>query len=211
MDMVLNSLYKQTYHALLLQKIIRPLGLTHTFYPVPNYSSQVKASLVRGYSFNIYDNPELLGKDVTENNLSWAGAPGGIVSNSEDVIHWVEQLFIKDKLLDEQQKKEMQQLVSTKTGQPIKKITLKDPQGFGLGLIKSYRRSIGEYWFYQGETLGYRALYMYVPCNKVIISALFNSATNADNDHAGLLLEGLYQATLKQNPSLKCMSKISRR
>lgn len=54
------------------------------------------------------------------------------------------------------------------------------------------------------KKLGYRAVYIYVPCNRVIISALFNSATNGENDHAHLLVEVLYQQVLKQDNTLIC-------
>src|SRR5690606_30080749 len=128
----------------------------------------------------------------------WAGAAGAIVANSEDVVRWVDNLFVGDKLLTEAEKRTMQTLVSTRDGKPISQTDKKHPQGFGLGIIEAYREPIGRYWFYEGETLGYRALYMYVPCNKVIIAALFNSATNGENDHAGELVQTLYQHVLEQ-------------
>ncbi|VEG90872.1 serine hydrolase domain-containing protein [Legionella spiritensis] len=204
MDMILNERYGDSYTHLLNTKIIKPLALRNTFYPVPDYSGQVLKRMAHGYSYNIYDNPELLGRDVTKNNLSWAGAAGAIVANSEDVVRWVDNLFVGDKLLTEAEKRTMQTLVSTRDGKPISQTDKKHPQGFGLGIIEAYREPIGRYWFYEGETLGYRALYMYVPCNKVIIAALFNSATNGENDHAGELVQTLYQHVLEQNKQLIC-------
>lgn len=204
MDMILSSSYKKTFRQLLREKIIEPLGLNNSFYPLPTYPREVFTRMVRGYSYNVYSNPELLGQDVTENNLSWAGAAGGIVANAEDVVHWVYHLFISDKLLSSEQKKKMQTLISVKSGEPIQKLTKDDPRGFGLGIIKAYRPEIGDFWFYEGETLGYRAFYMYKPCNQVIISLLFNSATNSQNDQGGQLMMNLYQQLLKNNPQLVC-------
>ncbi|WP_051131824.1 serine hydrolase domain-containing protein [Legionella tunisiensis] len=104
MDIILSKAYKTSFKNLLSSKILTPLKLQNTFYPLPDYPVEVLQRLVRGYSYNVYDNPELLGKDVTENNLSWAGAAGALVANSEDVIHWIEHLFIDDQLLTSAQK-----------------------------------------------------------------------------------------------------------
>ena len=204
MDLILTKLYQKPYKEQLEEKIIKPLNLTHTYYPVPAYPEDLIARMARGYSFNIYDNPELLAKDVTENNLSWAGAAGALVSNSEDVVHWVEALFINDKILNASQKARMQRLISTTTGKAITQVDKNDAHAFGLGLVNALDESIGTFWFYEGKTLGYRAVYMYVPCNKVIIVTLFNSATNSENDHSSELIKGIYQELLNANKSLAC-------
>ena len=204
MDMILHNQYKIPFQTLLTEKIFKPLKLQNTFYPIPNYPSKLFQRLVRGYSYNVYDNPELLGRDVTDNNLSWAGAAGGIVANSEDVIHWVESLFIGNELLTPTQQKTMQTLISLANGSPISSTNADEPRGFGLGLVQAFDAKIGSYWFYEGETLGYRALYIYVPCNQVIISTLFNSATNSENDHAHELIQVLYNQVLEQDNSLVC-------
>lgn len=204
MDMILSNKYKTPFQNLLTEKIITPLALKNTFYPVPNYPTEVMQRLVRGYSYNIYDNPELLGRDVTDNNLSWAGAAGAIVANSEDVINWIEHLFIGNKLLTPAQKEKMQTLISLSSATHIVNTSEEDPYGFGLGIVQAYDADMGHYWFYEGETLGYRALYIYVPCNQVIISALFNSATNGENDHAHELIQTLYKHILQQDHKLFC-------
>lgn len=205
--MLLESLYKKTYQQLLQTKIIQPLKLNHTFYPSPAYSSDILKRMVHGYGYNVYENPELVGRDVTENNLSWAGAAGGLVGNSEDVIHWVDALFNDKQFLDPTQRQKMTQIVSTKTGEPIKKTSKKHPRGFGLGIVQAYEKGIGRFWYYEGQTIGYRAFYMYTPCNQVLISALFNSQVNSDNDKGGLLMQSLYRQVLKDNPRLQCRQK----
>lgn len=204
MDMILSAQYKKSFASQLEANIISFLQLKNTYYPVPHFPRNVLARLARGYSYNIYDNPELLGRDVTENNLSWAGAAGAVVANSEDVAQWVEQLFIGEQLLTAAEKRKMQQLISMTTGEPIAQTDARHPRGFGLGIIQGFKPEFGHYWFYEGETLGYRALYLYTPCNQVIVVALFNSATNSENDHAGELIEKLYRQLLQNDSSLVC-------
>ncbi len=208
MDMILTKLKQKPFSEQLSETILKPLKLNNMYYPVPNFPKHIFDRMVHGYSYNIYDNPELLGEDVTENNLSWAGAAGALVSNSEDVLHWIEALFIHDQLLSKEQKSTLQKLVSTTTGEPIERTNEKNPRGFSLGLIQAYDKSLGRYWYYEGQTIGYRALYMYVPCNQVIVVALFNSATNGENDHAGDLVNKLYKQLLKENFSLNCRIRV---
>ncbi|OCH99114.1 hypothetical protein A8135_09665 [Legionella jamestowniensis] len=204
MDKIVSKAYNTPFQTLIVDKIIKPLHLKNTFYPIPDYPANVLSRLVRGYSYNVYDNPELLGQDVTENNLSWAGAAGAIVANSEDVIHWIEHLFIDNKLLTKAQQEKMQRLISTASGLPISATTAQNPYGFGLGISQGYDARIGRYWFYEGKTLGYRAVYMYVPCNRVIITTLFNSATNNDNDHSRELIVKIYNYLLENDEMLIC-------
>ncbi len=209
MGMMVAEVNKSSFNKLMDEIIIKPLGLKNTFYPLPSFPAEVLSRMVHGYGYNVYSNPELLGQDVTQNNLSWAGAAGAMVANAEDVVHWVEELFIGDRLFNIAEKKEMQSLVSVSSGKPISDVNADEPGGFGLGIIKAWRPEIGDYWFYEGETLGYRAFYMYKPCNKIIISALFNSATNSENDHGGELMMKLYQQILKKHPALNCRGSMS--
>lgn len=198
LDMMLSEQYKTQYKRLLTDRLLKPLQLDNTFYPVPTYPNEILNRMVRGYAYNIYDNPELLGRDVTENNLSWAGAAGALVSNSEDVAHWVEELFIKDTLLTAAEKQTMQRMISLSTGQPIEQTSAEDPKAFALGISQAYDKDMGRYWFYEGQTLGYRAFYMYSPESKIIVVALFNSATNSENDKGGPLLKQLYLSVLAE-------------
>ena len=183
-------------YSLLLNNLIKKAGLKDTFYPVPKMDEGVKQRMVHGYSFNLYENPELLGRDVSNNNLSWGAAAGGIVSNSADIIHWVEGLFISNKILDNGQKKQLGSLVSFATGKHIVQVTAKDPKGFGLGVVQQYVPSIGRFWFYEGSTLGFRSVYIYVPSTGIIISAAVNSAVYSGTDKIGGLIENLYEAVL---------------
>lgn len=204
--LILEKAYGQTYRDLVEKKLLEPLKLENTFYPVPSYPQEVKERMVSSNNFNPYNSPELSGQQVDDVNLSWAGAAGGLVANSEDIIHWVRALFVEDKLLSPAQKIQLTQIVSTETGKPITGTTAEDSEGFGLGVVQLYDKDWGHYWVYQGETVGYRSFYVYFPCNKVVISALLNSAVDSQNNHARLLLTQVYQSILEDNPALVCRS-----
>ncbi len=204
--MVIEKVTHKPFKATLESEILKPLQLSNTFYPLPYYSKDTLKRLASGYAYNQYDNPEIVGQDVKSNNLTWAGAAGAIVATPADIIHWVQKIFMDKDFLSEKQKTQMQQMVSTETGKPIKTTSAQNPRGFGLGIIQAYNPKLGRYWFYQGETLGFRAIYMYVPCNKVIIAVTLNSATNGENDKAGLLLQKVYGEILKTHPKLQCKS-----
>ncbi len=204
--LILEKVYGQSYAELIDKKLLQPLELGNTFYPIPSYPPGILARMVEGNNFNPYENPELAGKPVGNGNLSWAGPAGGLVANTEDIINWVRALFVENTLLSPEQKEKLTQLVSTATGEPIKGTTAEDPRGFGLGVIQGYHEDWGQYWFYQGETIGHRSFYLYFPCNKVIISALFNSAVDEQNNNVKPLLIGVYQALLDDQPNLVCKS-----
>lgn len=193
---------KQMYE----NQLFKPAGLSHTFYPVPRVDPDQQRRLAHGYNYNQYDNPALVGKDVTANSMTWARAAGGLISTSEDVIKWVKALFVDNTILDATQKSKLMELVSTQTGKPIKQTTKDDPRGFGLGVIQGFDADTvnGHYWFYEGQTLGFRALYLYKACNGIIISTIFNSSTNSENDQGGKLLIQTYKQIMTAYPEYQC-------
>ena len=205
--MILEKQYQQPLKTLLENYIFKSHSLHNTFYPVPDYPEAVKQRLVHGYNYNNYDSPELTGQDVTTNNLSWAGAAGAIVANSEDLVKWIRLLFVENELLDAKQKAKLQQIASIKTGKAIAETTAEDNRGFGLGVVQGYDSGLGRYWFYEGETLGYRAVYFYLPCQKMIVTTLVNSSVADSNDHAGQLTKEIYQVMAKANPQNSCQQK----
>ncbi|MBE9240225.1 serine hydrolase domain-containing protein [Synechocystis salina] len=204
--LILEKVYGQSYADLIDEKLLQSLELDNTFYPIPSYPPGILARMVEGNNFNPYTNPELTGRPFDSRNLSWAGAAGGLVANTQDIIDWVRALFIEDQLLNPQQKEKLTQLVSLASGEPIMGTTAAEPTGFGLGVVQGYHEDWGQYWFYQGETLGHRSFYLYFPCNEVIVSALFNSAVDDHNNNVKPLLVGVYQALLDDQPNLVCKS-----
>ena len=48
-----------------------------------------------------------------------------------------------------------------KTGEPIAAVSADDPGGFALGLGDKILGPLGAQWLYEGESLGYRTLYVW--------------------------------------------------
>jgi len=80
-------------------------------------------------------------------------------------------------------------------------VTPEDPRGFGLGVARSLVPSIGKFWYYEGETLGYRMVYAWFPEPDVVLAVGINSQPDANENHAGKLLETIH-ATLHNTGNL---------
>lgn len=171
------------------------LNLKNTFYISHQYPSSITSRIVHGYRFggNIgkFIPPQT---DITNFSLSYAGAAGAMVSNTEDITRWVQAVLTPDRVLPAKQLEELVTLVSTATGKPLKTPNAGDPNGFGLGIGLSYAGSDfpGLIFNYEGMTMGYRALYIYIPNENLIISVTTNSSTDSDNDHLMELIGDIY-------------------
>lgn len=212
-EMIAEKITGTPFKSLMEQRLIKKIGLENTFYPVPVLTKEQVKRMAHGYGYNQYDNPDLVGRDMQLNSMSWTRSAGGVIATSEDVVRWVKALFVDEVILDAEQKKKLTQLVSTKTGEPVDHASSDVRQAFGLGVIEGYDvdHGIGSYWFYEGQTLGFRALYMYKPCNGLIIATIFNSATNGENDHAAELLINVYKRILELDTSYQCEKQIEKK
>src|SRR5215469_15335142 len=159
-----------------LEKEIFPhVGLYNSYYSEGIYPEVVLARMPRG----LFMNPEcldyqpkpckesllapLVGRDVSRMNMSWAGAAGAIVSNPRDLAKWVRALF-GGRVIPQRQLDEMMTTVSIKTGKQVAHASDGDAQAFGLDVAQGYDKDLGgNYWFYQGSTLGFRAIFAYWP------------------------------------------------
>jgi D-alanyl-D-alanine carboxypeptidase len=173
------------------------LQLNASYYRANLYPPSVTKRMVSGYfASKDPDNAGLqpiYGKDVRDMTMSWAQGAGGIVSRPEDVTRWSRALYVGD-LLKAQQRRELMRTVSQKTGAPIDDVSADDPHGFGLGVVHAFVPSMGKFWFYQGETLGYRMVYAWFPDVDVVFAAGINSQPDAKEDQAGKLMESVYNS-----------------
>ena len=192
----------KSYKELIEEKLFRPANLHETYYQPVAYPSEVIARMASGY----FNNPDcglyesdckeatlapMIGRDMREADISWAGAAGGIVSTPRDLARWI-RAVIGGKILPPEQLKEYLALVSTKTGEPLAEVTAEDPRGFSLGLVRVYKPELGALWFYEGETLGYRAAFLFSPRDDVLVAAATNSQPSAEEDKLVPMLAMLF-------------------
>lgn len=181
-----------------IARIASSAGLKNTYYTSHVYPADVAKKVVAGY----YEQDDkglkpLRGKDVSGDSLSWAQGAGSIVSTPADLVMWARALYQGNTLLPQRQKTELMSLISTKTGKPLAKPTADNPAGFGLGVAQRYDAKMGTFWFYQGETLGFRAAHLYFPDSGLVVAVFANSRPVERESHMPQLFAQLY-ATIKK-------------
>ncbi len=184
-----------------IARIVNSVGLKHTFYTSHFYPPQIARDVVAGY-FEMSDAglQPLRGKDVSGYSLSWAQGAGSMVSTPEDLVTWARALYTSSTLLPAKQRTELMSLISTKTAKPLAAPTAADPAGFGLGVAKRYDPKLGTFWFYQGETLGFRATHLYFPDSGLVVAVFANSRPDEAQSHMQQLFGQLYATIKKYEP-----------
>ena len=180
-QMVLEKATHDSYAHQLQKRIVGPLGLRSLSYRPTPYPRAVSDRIPGGYFFTppIRALRPLLGHDLRRFNLSYAAGAGGIVSSLADLSKWERALY-GGRMLPRKQQRELETLVSQKTGKPVKRLTPADPQGYGLGVGKNASPILGPNWFYEGETFAFRLLHLYLPRSGTLIDVAVNSSTNHD-------------------------------
>jgi D-alanyl-D-alanine carboxypeptidase len=193
----------RSYRDLVHERVIETFGLDSTFYESGTYPASVINRLAHGY----FNNPacadyqpncreswslSMMGRDVRGMSTSWTQAAGGAIAGARDVDRWMRAVF-GGHVVPPRQQAEWMALVSTKTGEPIADVSADDPRGFSLGLSKGILGSIGAQWFYQGETLGYRTLYVWFERENLMITLQTNSQPAADADKLKDVLGTIYE------------------
>jgi D-alanyl-D-alanine carboxypeptidase len=205
--MIAEKATGKSYRDLVHELVIEPHGLYSTFYEAGTYPESVIKRLSRGYFENEacadYQpnckeswNLPIIGRDMREVSISWAQAAGGAISSTRDVDRWMRAVF-DGKVVPPKQQEEWAQLVSTKTGEPIAAVSADDPGGFSLGLANSILGPLGAQWFYLGETLGYRTLYVWIAAEDLMITVQTNSQPPEGADKLSDAVGALYEIVKK--------------
>lgn len=193
----------KSYRDLVHELVIEPVGLYSTFYENGTYPASVTKRLAHGYFDNKacadYQpadckaswNLPIVGRDVRGASLSWAQAAGGAISSARDVNRWARAIFA-GRVVPARQQTEWLQMVSMKTGQPIADVSAADPQAFALGLGRAVLGPLGAQWFYEGVTLGYRTLYVWLAKDNIMITVQTNSQPDAGTDKLNEAVIALY-------------------
>ena len=201
--MIAEKASGKSFTDLVHQLVIAPFGLTSTFYEASTYPKPVIKRLSHGYFENKactdYQpgckeswNLPVVGRDVREMSTSWMQSADGAVSNARDVDRWMRAAF-GGKVVPPKQQQEWTELVSTKTGEPIASVSADDPQGFALGLARRILGPLGAQWFYEGESLGYRTIYVWVADQDLMITAQTNTQPPEGTDKLGDAINSVYE------------------
>jgi D-alanyl-D-alanine carboxypeptidase len=205
--MIAEKASGMSYKDALEEKLFKPAGLTDMFYEPMEYPDSVLDRMASGY----FNNPDcglyepdcteavlapMIGRDVRTTDVSWGGPAGGIVGSPRQLARWIRAVFAGD-VLPPKQLDEFLSLASTKTGDRIDAVTEDDPQGFSLGLVRVLNPQIGEMWFYQGETLGYRMAFLYSVETDVLVSAATNSQPSGEENKLVPMMAQLYQLAVQ--------------
>ncbi len=205
--MIAEKASGKPFRDLVHELVIKRHGLYSTFYEASSYPESVIHRLSHGYFENEacadYQpkcretwNAPVIGRDMREPSASWMQAAGGAVSSARDVDRWMRAVF-GGKVVPPKQQKEWMQLVSTKTGKPIARVSGDDPSGFALGLAKKNLGPLGAQWFYEGMSLGYRTLYVFFADQDLMITVQTNSQPPEGTDKLGDAVTALYEIVKK--------------
>jgi len=129
------------------QRIIEPLGLTHTYYPGPG-EEDIRGQHPQGYHVNSQGELE----DVTRLDPSWGGGAGAMISTPSELGTFIQATF-NGTLLTQDSIAEMKKTVDT--GQPN--------HGYGLGIFSMPLSCGGEAWGHTGGIHGYTTQNMVGP------------------------------------------------
>jgi D-alanyl-D-alanine carboxypeptidase len=196
-ELIVERATGQSYASEIERRFLRSkVGLNDTYYAATQYPRDVINRMVSGY-FVSHDAEAaalapLLGSDTRDDSVSWLRASGGIVSTPEDVTRWVRALYT-GWILAPTQRAELLSLVSQKTGKPIAKTSPSDAHGFGLGVAQVTLPATGTIWFYEGETLGYRMVYVYFSQQDAVLAFGLNSLPDSKDDQSGKLIDTIYK------------------
>jgi D-alanyl-D-alanine carboxypeptidase len=205
--MIAEKASGKSFRDLVHELVIEPHGLTSTFYEASTYPEPVIKRLSHGYFENEacaeYQpkcketwNAPIIGRDMRNGSVSWMQSAGGGVASARDVDRWMRAVF-GGKVVPPKQQKEWMELISTKTGEPIATVSADDPGGFALGLGYKILGPLGAQWFYEGESLGYRTLYVWIADQDLMITVQTNSQPPEDTDKLHEAVSALYEIVKK--------------
>ena len=141
LGLLIEKVTKRTLGEQIDQRIVRPLGLSHTYLPAPGDRS------IHGIHAEGYDRNPASGEleNITELDPSWAWAAGAMISTPSELNIFMQKM-LDGTLITADSVAEMQKSIHTETH-----------SDYGLGLI-GYSLSCGTAWGHGGTIPGYQTL-----------------------------------------------------
>ena len=146
---ILEQIYSKTYSELLSQKITGPLKLENTF-----LGSKINIENGEAFSYRMLSEPF----KMPETDMSVPTGAGAIVSTSEDLLKFIEQLLQGD-------------LLSEGSLQKMK--TMKE--GYGLGIF-AVKHDESEGFGHNGSIDGFQSELFYFPTTEISVTILSNGS-----------------------------------
>lgn len=172
-------------------------GLTDFHYVDDVYPPEILARMAAGYNWQTDATLKpLRDLDFKAQDMSWGGAAGAAVAAPEQVTRWARALYQSDVLTDDA-REQLLDVVSMKTGQTIGTPTKDDPAGFGLGVMGFDSPVIGKGWQYEGGSMGFRVVYVWLPDPDLVVAVGLNSNVDDGNDEIGKLAAAILQEAMK--------------
>lgn len=176
-EMILEKVSGLPLETLINERILKkyPTHFKCTSYSPTTYPLDEMQNMACGYAMNPKNHSEFYGLDITSITLSWARGAGGLTSTASDLANWPTLLFSND-FLPKKQREELETLVGTDSSYDGACELPKDSKlmGYGLGIARFYDPDYGYIWTHTGGTLGYHALFVYLPEKSVVISVIVN-------------------------------------
>ena len=142
------------------QRIIEPLGLSHTYYPGPG-EEDFRGTHPHGYHRNT---PTEDWKDITRMDPSWGGGAGAMISTPSELTTFIQATF-DGTLLSPDSITEMQKTVDTDHPEL-------GMNGYGLGIFSLPLSCGGEAWGHTGGLFGYTSQSMIGPDGTAVAIAV---------------------------------------
>jgi CubicO group peptidase (beta-lactamase class C family) len=164
---IIEKVTGKPWHEAIRERVLAPLALTHTGY---GGDQPIIAGRVAGYSADERGHPS----NAIYISMTQPGAGGGLVSNVDDLFHWMRALHT-GKVLDADSYRRMITPVPTPSGKPV---------DYGYGIFT--RRIRGERALEHGGSIpGFSADMLYVPAAAISVVVLAN--TDSGHTDSGTL------------------------
>ena len=201
--MIAEKASGKSFTELVHHLVIEPFGLTSAFYEASTYPEPVIKRLSHGYFENractdyqpeckeLWNLP-VVGRNVRETSTSWMQSAGGAVSNARDVDRWMRAVF-GGRWFHQSSSKNGLSSSRPKQASRSRGCPPMTRRASPLGLARKILGPLGAQWFYEGESLGYRTIYVWISDQDLMITVQTNSQPPQGTDKLGDAVNVLYE------------------